>query len=319
MKMNPILPVWIVLIILIIAISLFAYRLYKKEAKTKSKIFSFLRVLLITILVFFLNLRLMKPTYTKDALLKNIDVLFVVDNTISMYAKDDNSKTRMNYVQKDCEYIMDYLDGGNFALIRFDNKSQILSPFTQDQRNINDALAVITYPDVYYASGSSLNVAYDDMKSLLESSNKKENRMTIIFFISDGEITDGSSLISFKELSKYIDGGAVLGYGSEEGGKMSVGTYYEYFLTDPTTGEDAISKIDKDTLSSISLDLDVPTFFMHARPSLEPLLKRIVNESSSYIGSTNAIDYDDIYYYFAYPLIALLGLELYLFFRKGKI
>ena len=318
MKINPILPVWIVTIILILSIGILSYRIYKKDITTQHKILSILRVSLITILVFFLNLRVMKPTYTRDALLKNIDVLFVVDNTISMYAEEDNKK-RMDRVKKDTKLIMDELDGGNFALIRFDNSSQILSPFTQDQRNISDALEVISYPDSSYATGSSLNTPYDDMKKLLESSNKKEDRMTVLFFISDGEITDGSVLTNYNELKDMVDAGAVLGYGTEEGGTMTVGDYHSFTLIDYSTGEDAISIIDKATLNELASKFNIPVYYMQENNSLDGLLKKIINNSSSYIGSTNTVDYDDIYFYFAYPLIALLLLEVYLYFRKGKI
>lgn len=318
MNANPILPIWLFILLLIIGIGLFSYRLFYKKDYSSEKLFSLLRVLLISLLAFLLNLRIMKPSYTRDALLKNIDVLFVVDNTISMYAHDDN-KTRMQYVEKDCKKIMDELDGGNFALIRFDNKSQILSPFTQDQRNITDALSIITYPDVAYASGSSLNTPYEDMETLLLSSNKKDNRMTVLFFISDGEITDGSTLISYAGLSKYIDGGAVLGYGSEKGGTMKVGTFYSYNLIDPETGEDALSKIDKNNLNTIASDLNVPAYFMNEKNNLDSTLKRIVSDSSSYVGTTNATDYEDIYYYFAYPLIGLLAYEMFIYFRKGQV
>ena len=318
MKLNPILPVWIVTIILILCIGILSYRLYKKETSLQNKVFSILRIALITLLVFFLNLRIMKPTYTRDALLKNIDVLFVVDNTISMYA-EENNKIRMDRVKDDTRRIMDELDGGNFALIRFDNKSQILSPFTQDKRNISDALEVISYPDSYYAKGSSLNTPYEDMAKLLESSNKKDNKMTILFFISDGEITDNSTLTTYNELNNLVDGGAVLGYGSEEGGTMTMKNLFSYNIIDPTTGEDAVSKIDKETLDELGSMLHLPVYYMQEDNNLEPLLRKIINNSSSYIGSTNTVDYDDIYFYFAYPLIALLLLEIYLYFRKGKI
>lgn len=320
MKINPVIPVWILLIILIALIGLFSYRLYKLNIDNKKKIYPFIRILIITILIFLINLRIMRPTYTKDALLKNIDVLFVVDNTISMYAEDNNRETRMENVQKDAEHIMDMLEGGNFALIRFDNKSQILSPFTQDKRNILDALTVITFPDVSYASGTSLNIAYDDMQTLLQSSNQKDNKMTILFFISDGEITDDSTLISFKDLATYIDGGAVLGYGSEEGGKMLVGdSYFSYYLQDNTSYEDAISKIDKANLKQIADDLGLPVFFMNDNPNIDSLLNTIISDSSTYIGATNTIDYEDTYYFYTYPLIALLVLEIYLYFRKGIV
>ena len=44
----------------------------------------------------------------------------------------------------------------------------------------------------------------------------------ILFFISDGEITSEEKLSSFSSIKKYVDDGAVLGYGTSSGGKMKI-------------------------------------------------------------------------------------------------
>ena len=52
-----------------------------------------------------------------------------------------------------------------------------------------------------------------------------------VFFITDGEITNNDSLESFSKASKYIDYGAVLGYGTKEGGKMYPKSDYNTEIT----------------------------------------------------------------------------------------
>ncbi len=58
-----------------------------------------------------------------------------------------------------------------------------------------------------------------------------------------------------------VSGGAVLGYGTEEGGRMRIYTGREsmldQFIQDPETEQDAVSRIDEDALRSIADDLDV--------------------------------------------------------------
>ena len=219
---QPVIPVKILLPVLLAAEGILVYRIVRMRGKSLAKLLSILRLTAILSLFFVINLRIMREQTGMDVEMKNTDVLFVTDTTISMWAQDySGSNPRMDGVQADIRYIMQELYGGRFALIRFDNRSQILAPFTQDADTVADALETIKAPDRYYANGSSLNTPYEDMEKLLRSSEKKEDRKTYLFFISDGEITDDSVLRSFSDLSGLLDGGAVLGYGTEAGGRMA--------------------------------------------------------------------------------------------------
>ena len=316
---KPILPLYIFLPLLILGFGFFLY-FARKAGRTSFHNWSFfIRSILLAILLFLVNLRPMVPSYTTDVLLKNIDVLIVVDNTISMYAKDDK-QTRMEHVQSDIAYLLDELDGSNFGLIRFDNRSQILAPFTQDTRTISDALDVMRSPDIYYALGSSMNTPYEDMEELLLSTSQKESRMSVLLYLSDGEIIGDDSLRSFSDLASYVDIGAVIGYGTTSGGTMQVYNYgYYETVNDPTTGKPAISKLDESTLQTLAKDLGISYFKASERASWDKLIHDILEKSSAYIGESQAVNYEDIYYYFAAGIF-LLGLwEAYLFIRKERL
>lgn len=145
----------------------------------------------------------------------NLDVIFVVDNTISMLAEDYNgNETRITGVQKDMEYIMNKLQGARYSIITFANSSEILVPLTKDKNITMQALKAMQVPHQYHAQGSTLNASLDNMIKVLKASKIKGDRTTIVFFISDGEITNDEQLKSFIEASKYVNGGAVLGYGT---------------------------------------------------------------------------------------------------------
>ena len=321
MMTNPVLPNYISIPVLSLLLILATWSILLRKDKLWQKFLSGIRILLILGLAFMINLRPQVKSYNTEIELKNIDVLFVVDTTISMWADDyAKNKTRMDGVQETCDSIMDQLAGSNFALIRFDNRAQILAPFTQDSRSVSDAFSTIVNPDPYYAKGSSLNVPIDTMGELLISSSKKEERKTVVFFISDGEITDGSSLSSFKELEQYVDGGAVLGFGTEDGGKMKITTSYSSKnVTDPETGKDAISKLDEDNLKKIADDLQVD--YIHVRESgdISYLIETIKNGSSIRMEEAEMIHYEDIYYYLAMGLAALLIWELISVFVQRKL
>ena len=316
---KPIIPVVIMVPLLLVVLICFIIGVFRRNIKIRYKVLAILRITIIIVLAFLVNLRIMDKKYNAQVEMKNLDVLFVVDTTISMWAEDYSGKdTRMDAVLEDTEYIIDQLSGSNFGLIRFDNRSQILAPFTQDHETVKDAFSTIKEPDIYYAKGSSLNVSFEDMKSLLESSNMKDERLTILFFISDGEITDGSELQSFSELEELVDAGAVLGYGTDKGGIMEYGKWGSH-VQDPETGKDAISKIDEDNLRQIASDLDIEYIHMKSTSNIAYLIESIKNGSSLTVEKSDSVSYEDTYYYYVVPLIIMLIIELVLFIRRGKL
>ena len=159
-----------------------------------------------------------RPKYhssSTDIITSNLDVALVVDTTISMWAEDHGKGTRMDGVKKDIDRIMNKLPGSSFSLIRFDNGAEILTPYTQDINLIHEILDEFHMPAYSTATGSSPNTSHEAMKAVLQSvAARQGNRRTIVFFFSDGETTDGSSLMSFADLSGMINDGAVMGYGT---------------------------------------------------------------------------------------------------------
>lgn len=316
---KPIIPVFVALPILLIILCLYIVVIVKRHTRIRYKILGILRIVAIIVLTFIANLRPMSKKYNATIEMKNLDVLFVVDTTMSMWAEDyDGSKTRMDGVLKDAEYIIDELSGSNFGLIRFDNYAQVLCPFTQDHETVKDAFSTIKMPDRHYAKGSSLNTAYNDMKSFLESSNSKDQRKTILFFISDGEVTDTSALMSFKPLEPLIDSGAVMGYGTDKGGKMKSDTFGSY-IQDEETGEAAISLIDESNLKRIASELQIDYIHMKSTSNVRYLVDSIKSGSSLTMEKSDAISYEDTYYIYVIPLLVLLLIEMVLFIRRGHL
>ena len=317
---NPIIPLVVIIPLLTICLVGYSAAVIIKKIGIAGKILRILRVAVIIALVFMINLRIMTKKYNVDVELKNIDVLFVVDTTISMWAEDHiGVDNRMAAVQKDCQYIMDSLAGSNFSLIRFDNRSQILAPFTQDSKNVADAFATIKTPDKYYAKGTNLNAAHDDTMDMLKSSNNKEGRITIIFFISDGEVTsDKEEQVSYADLADLIDGGAVLGYGTPEGGRMFDKNSNSY-IRDPETGSDALSKYDEENLKRLASEMHVDYIHMDESMRIEYLLDSIKSGSVMKLANSDNVSYEDTYFYYVPLLTLLLAIEMIFIIRRGRI
>lgn len=258
----------------------------------------------------------MIPNNNSQVLTNNLDVLFVIDNTISMNAEDYNgNNTRLSAIKQDCKYIVEKLSGARFSVITFNNTAKIMTPYTKDTNITIETVDIIEPIDELYAKGSSLNTPLDTMISSLKSSQKKENRIRILFFISDGEITDDSSLKSFNEVSKYIDNGAVMGYGTNKGGYMKTKNKYsesEDYIIDYTNYNynKAISKIDENNLQKIAKDINVEYIHMERQVDINRKLDEIKRLTTSNIDSSDKSTYDDTYYIFVIPLLVLLTIEL---------
>ena len=309
MKMFPIIPIWL---ITIICISLIIYIILSKR--------NYIHIAIIIIL-FIINLRIMIPSNNDKKVSNNLNVLFVIDNTISMNALDYNgSSKRLDGVKDDCKYIIDNLIGARFSVITSDNNSKIMIPFTYDSNITYESIEIISPINELYAKGTSLNTPFDNMLKVLQN-NDNSNRINVVFFISDGEITDSSKLRSFKKLSKYIDNGAVLGYGTTDGGYMK--TNYQYsenndYIKDYSSNsfQNAVSKIDEKNLKKISSDLNIDYIHMDKHRNIYNKINRIKKFADSGLIKSNKSSDDDIYFIFVLPLIILLYYDFYKFRRN---
>lgn len=298
MKLFPIIPIWIMLI-LCIGTSLFILK-HKKHIKIE---------LLLIILLFLINLRVMIPSSNAMVESNNLDVLFVVDTTLSMKASDYQNKTRLDGVLEIGEQVINTLNGARFSIISFGNVSTIVTPYTNDTTMTLDSLEILSPTDQLVAKGSSLNTPLDHMIECLEASHKKGGKKRIVFFMSDGEITNNSSLESFKKIKKYIDNGAVLGFGTSTGGQMYVKNSFgemEYIMDNEKVTQKAVSKIDEKNLQKIANDMNVGYIHVTKKEDIEKKLQEIKAMSSSTTTSSDKRFYKDTYYLLVIPFYILL-------------
>ena len=160
MTISPVIPIPIMVIICIALIAL----------KRKGA-WNFTRQIIISVLIFAINLRLAIPSDNVMVVKNDIDVLFVVDNTISMLAEDYGSdeERRMDAVRKDVETIMNEFEGARFGLITFDDTANYLIPYTSESSIVLSAVQTLEGRLKEYAGGTSLNISYDVMQQVLEN------------------------------------------------------------------------------------------------------------------------------------------------------
>lgn len=310
---DPILPVYLMGIICGVMLILSIIR-------SSGIIVRILDILIVAIL-FVTNLRPMIPSDEAIKEKNNFDVIFVVDATLSMNAEDYNgNSTRISAVKRDCQYIIKELTSSRFSVITFDNYARVLTPFTIDTPLTYEAIESIRPISRRYANGTNLNTAYNLTLKMLKSSAKTEDRKRILFFISDGENTDGKALQSFAELRSYVANGAILGYGTANGGEMKTDTYSsnQQDYVKLANGQRAVSKMDESTLKKIAEETNLEYIHMEEETDIyekvEDILEMlIVSEPEEYTTE----HYTDVYPLLILPLMLLLAIK-YLFTRKGE-
>ena len=288
MSISPVLPIPLMVIICIAMIAL-----------KRKGMWNFTRQILIAVLIFAINLRPAIPSDNITVVRNDVDVLFVVDNTISMLAEDygADEERRMDAVRADIETIIDEFDGARFGLITFDDSANYVIPYTSEPAILLSATETLEGRLKEYAGGTSLNIAFDEMKDVLEKNTGADDddddddededlisgkdRIQIVFFISDGEITSGDRLRSFEKISGLIDTGAVLGYGTSQGGRMYVRNYYDdtyellEYYDSGYNRVTAISKIDEGNLQDLAADLGVGYYHMQNHNDLKEAIDTI--------------------------------------------
>lgn len=307
MKINPIIPIWLMAVICVGIV------LLKRKGT-----WPYIRQIMIAVLLFVINLRIMVPSgkYTVQKQEMNEYVLFVIDDTISMLAEDYNgSDTRLSGVQNDCKYIMDSLPGARFAAVSFNNTASVLSPFTDNTEYVSNVIEAMYPIESLYARGTSINVPKDMMYNMLQDVKNKKGADTAVFFISDGEVNDGSKIDSFADLAKYVGGGAVLGYGSTSGGNMHIKTYdgtvEEIMDTSDYPYKPAVSRINEDNLEKIAADLGIKYINCNNGCDVDDVIDDIIENAEV---KEESVDVEseamaDTYYWLLIPLVILLGFE----------
>lgn len=303
MIINPIIPIWLMVIIGILFLCV------KRKGTA-----SYIRQILIVILLFVINMRIMVRGGEVPMVKPNVDVVFVVDNTLSILAEDygDNNARRIDAIKEDCKYITEQFPGASYSVIAFGNTVQKMIPYTTDASMTVETIGSLHGGSQYHAKGTSLNAVMESMQKMLDD---KRSNYKILFFISDGETQSSEQLKSYTGLNKLIDAGAVLGYGTEKGGPMKPIELYaeeEEYLTyydDNFEEQKALSKINEKNLKSIASDFGVGYIHMTSQSEIHSTIKDLqdkINKIEEVKDMESKEGYEDTYFWFVIPLLVLL-------------
>lgn len=340
---NPILPIVVIFIIIAVVFAGLTIGMLRSHGSIWKKTIETVITVLICICIYVINLRIMVPSNEATVTVPSLNVLFVVDSTISMWAEDyDGNESRIDGTREACSAIMDEFTGSSFALITFSDKAEVRIPLTPDRQSITDALDYLYEPTMYTAKGSNMNSPVDEMDRILQHMKSEyEDRETIVFIFSDGEETyesdkedksssdedteeeeeDGdeedSSTNKYGPYSKLlgkVDGGAVIGVGSEDGATMKDGEGTDIY--DPKTRELAVSCIGEESLETIASKIGIEYIHMEEVDDVDDVVESIITDAKYEASLRDDVENKEDTYYYGLPvLMSLLIIEI-LLFRK---
>lgn len=203
--------------------------------------------------------------------LTDLDVLVVVDRTRSMAALDyAGARPRIEGVRNDLAELAEDLPGARFAMLGFGAEARLVLPFTTDVAAFESAVETLDLERPRQGDGSRADRPVAEAVEVLERARERRpERRRVVVYVGDGEdTTGGGSDSDFGDVAELVAGGAVLGYGTEDGAKMPAADDLSLdagYVEDPESGESAVSRADLDRLREIAGDLDVD--FLHRTSS----------------------------------------------------
>ncbi|MBE6482288.1 MAG: VWA domain-containing protein [Actinomyces ruminicola] len=207
---------------------------------------------------------------TEAVAVSNVEIYLVVDRTGSMAAEDwaggpdAGGGTRLDGVRGDLAAIRDAYPDARFSIIALDSAAARELPLTRDTDAVSSWIGALQQEVTDRSKGSSLERALPLLAQVLTTAAEAASENArLVYILSDGEATDdgagadaaAAAGVSWEQLAAVVDGGAVLGYGTESGGSMRAfdgsGAEADY-IADPDTGEPAVSVPDTAELQAVA-------------------------------------------------------------------
>lgn len=310
MILQPVLNVFLLLLLFAPVAAIGVLALVKAPGRDRGL---WVMRLVMLVALFTMLLRPGIPGGATQTLATDTDIVLVVDTTASIVAEDwGDGQPRLDGVRADVQSIVDEYPGARFALITFDASADLRLPLTTDTTALISSLDVLRPEVTSQSRGSSIGIANQLLAdTLANAAESQPDRSRMVFYFGDGEQTATSTPEPFDASAQYTDAGAVLGYGTAEGGPMRLttggvdgasGEYIQY------EGANALSTIDEQNLQTIAGQLGVP--YQHRTEDAGIALPEAPSTTTNYAESGEVGNVIELYWIAALVIAALLAVEL---------
>jgi len=224
----------------------------------------FIKSIVLLIVFIFLVIALLRPINGRtpiDILQSNIDIVFIVDTSLSMKVEDmPGGLSRLDGIKNFLTEQVTNQPNYRYAVISTSDKATIEVPPTYDKTEVLNNIELLITKPYLAAKGSSMAFAFDALKELYPQ-GKPEDVVLKVIVIGDGEfvgeLKKNSDSID-ANLLKLADKFIVLGVGTTAGGKIprdyGLSGYYEASIDG--VYQPVISKLNEAPLKQLATDLN---------------------------------------------------------------
>lgn len=329
MSLHPLWPVW-ALVLVALPLVVFCVVMLVRRRSTRG---AWWRRTGIALAIAAMALGPSTTELTTATVQSNAEIFFVVDRTGSMAAEDyDGERERLEGVRHDLEEIVAAFPGARYSIIAWDSQATRQLPLTTDARAVRSWAQTVRQELTSFSTGSQVDRPLAALADALAgAAERNPSDVRLVYFLSDGENTDGENsaadaeLASFAPLAPLVDGGAVLGYGTTEGGRMRVNdgitpSSEAPYITDPTKdGAEAVSVFDETTLRTIADQLGIGYAHRIAPDPVDEVTAGIDVAEISGDGRREQVVYRPVVWPFAIVALGLLAWEVFTLARTFPV
>ncbi len=315
MTVQPVLPLVLLILLAVIAGLLVWWPAGQRErsesALTRSRRSTMVALLLVA------ALRPGVPGGEIRLTATDLDVYFLIDTTSSVMAQDyAGGQPRLAGVRADVKGIAAQLPGARYTVMSFDHETVTRLPLTSDANALGSSVDTLLAETSTWSQGSSVTEARTALADALDRGRTSHpERARLVFYLGDGEQTADTAPDPFDIDPTLLNGGAVLGYGTSQGGRMKqTGTRREDYILDPATGQPALSKIDEKELQAIAGQLKMAYLHRTSDDGAASIVAQVALKDSASLTSTDttraAGGRTEFYWVFLLVLAALAAWDL---------
>jgi Ca-activated chloride channel family protein len=314
MTLHPVLPVLVlaVVAVLLVAAQVTALRRWQASGRNRAALWRWVGITGAAVLLLVAAARPVivdgDELATRTAGGAEPNVFLVVDRSPDMSVSDLDDRTRMDVARDDITALIDRYPHARFAVIGFASAPSLDWPLSADTWSLRPVMDAVTpYPfgplAVTQTNAGAANTVL--RYQLITAAQQYPRARNLVFYLGAGASESDFPAREFDPPSGSVDGGAVLGYGTEAGGAI------------PGTDTEQ-SSVDDTALRKVADQLGVPYVPRSDATPLAEVLPDGGTQNGSAAAVTTSNGQTETYWLPALGAAVLILIELYLVLRAFR-